>query len=65
MITFLQLLTAFVCGYITYPLYKAWKIFRIAKQIDNTMKSIYAEHAEIRDILNEVDKDWHKKHDGN
>ena len=59
----LQLFAAFVCGYITYPLYKLWRIYRIAKQIDNTMKSIYAEQKEIRDILNEVDKDWHRKHD--
>ena len=60
---FLQLLTAFVCGYITYPLWKLWRIYRIAKKIDDTMKSIYAEQKEIRDILNEVDKDWHRKHD--
>lgn len=60
MITFLQIFTAFVCGYITYPLYKLWKIYRIAKKIDDTMKSIYAEQKEIREILNEVDKEWNE-----
>lgn len=61
--TLLFLVGTFMCGYITYPLLKMLKIYRLAKQIDNTMKSIYAEQKEIRDLLNEVDKDWHKKHE--
>ena len=62
MILITQLLAAFICGYITYPTLKLWKIYRIAKKIDKTLKKIYAEQEEIRNILNEVDKDWHEKH---
>lgn len=61
--TLLIVVGSFGWGYTTYPLLKMLKIYRLAKQIDNTMKSIYAEQKEIRDLLNEVDKDWHKKHE--
>lgn len=58
MITFL---IGFILGYIWYPIFKSIRVFILMYKIDKTMKSVYKEYDEIREIFDEVDKDWKEK----
>lgn len=60
MITFL---IGFIVGYIGYPTYKSIKLMVLMHKINTTMAVIKKEHDEIRQMFNEIDKEWNGKND--
>lgn len=59
----INFLIGFITGYIWFPTYKAIKILWVMRKIDRTMKEIYREHDEIREMFKEVDKEWNDKNE--
>lgn len=51
----------FILGYMFYPAFKTLRVLIIMYQINKTMGEIYEEYDEIRETLNQIDKEWKEK----